>query len=78
MVKRKTKTAYESRLDYTRKNYDVYQISMPKGMREQLKSIARENGKSMNRFILECLEAQTGLKLTLDNALPWMNPETKK
>lgn len=72
MAKPKTKTDYEVNYGYRRKSYDVYQLSMPVGMREQLKTLAAENGQSLNRFILECVEEKTGLKLTLDNALPWI------
>lgn len=72
MAKPKTKTASQASNDYNRKNYDSFLVTVPKGMREQLKTLAAENGQSLNRFILECVEEKTGLKLTLDNALPWI------
>lgn len=77
MARPKTKTDYESNYEYRRKSYDVYQLSMPMGMREQLKALAAAEGKSLNRYILEAVESRSGLKLTLDNALPWIS-ETKK
>lgn len=58
--------------NYKRRVYDRMLITMPKGTREQLKAVADAAGVSVNRYILESVEARSGLKLTLDNALPWM------
>lgn len=78
MARPKTKTADESTREYKRKNYDSYLLQMPKGAREQIRDAAAAEGKTINRYILESIEQRSGLKLTLDNALPWMNPERKK
>jgi len=51
---------------------------MPKGAKEQLKAVAAEHGLSMTRYILQCVERDSGLKLTLGNALPWMQNTEKK
>lgn len=77
-AKPKTKTAYESKLEYARKSYDRMLLQMPKGAREQIKQKADALGISASRYILEAVEMRSGLKLTLDNALPWMNSENKK
>lgn len=79
MAKPKTKTAYESIREYEKANYAVYQLKFPKSAKEQLKALAAAEGQSLNRYILEAVEQRSGLKLTLDNALPWISTsETKK
>lgn len=78
MARPKTKTADESTREYKRKNYDTYLLQMQKGAREQIKAAAAAEGETLNRYILKAVEQRSGLKLTLDNALPWMNSEKKK
>jgi hypothetical protein len=78
MPKQKTKSAYESREEYARKSYDRLLLQMPKGAREQIAAKAAAAGVSTSRYILEAVESRSGLKLTLDNGLPWLNSETKK
>lgn len=63
---------------WEKKAYDKVLVRMPKGALEQIRAAADAAGVSVNRYILEALEARSGLKLTLDNALPWMNSETGK
>lgn len=63
---------------WEKKSYDKVLVRMPKGALEQIRAAADAAGVSVNRYILEALEARSGLKLTLDNALPWMNSETGK
>ncbi|MEY8320303.1 Arc family DNA-binding protein [Lachnospiraceae bacterium 46-61] len=36
---------------YTKANYDVFQIKMPKGKKEEIKNHAEQNGESVNSFI---------------------------
>ena len=60
---------------YISKNYDRINVTIPKGGREQIKRLAEENGESVNRFILKCIEAQTGISLTLDGELPYKRAE---
>lgn len=57
---------------YNYKTYDRVTIQMPKGTHEQIKALAAADGVSVNRYILDALEQKTGLKLTLDNTLPWL------
>ena len=56
---------------YNKRNYDIKAVSMPKGSIEKLKALADAEGISVNRYILEAIEARSGLKLTLDKELPW-------
>lgn len=56
---------------YKQRAYDRVLLQVPKGTREQLRKVAEAAGVSVNRYILEAVEARSGLKLTLDNALPW-------
>ena len=58
--------------EYRRRNYDQYNIQLPKGMKDELKKMASEDGVSLNRYILDAVEKKSGLKLTLDNTLPWV------
>ena len=51
---------------YDKKAYDKKLILIPKGTLEQLKEKATADGVSLNRYILEALEARSGLKLVLD------------
>ena len=57
---------------YAKNNYDRISVMIPKGMRDEIKKLAAAEGKSINRYAMEALEAKSGLKLTLDNVLPWM------
>lgn len=41
---------------YMRENYDVYQIRMPKGKKDAIKSFADSNGESINGFILRAID----------------------
>ena len=77
MAKPKTKTAYQSSLEYTRKSYDRILLQMPKGARERIAQKAAEAGISTSRYILESVEQRSGLKLTLDNGLPWIEQNRK-
>lgn len=58
--------------NYKRRNYDRMSLLLPKGAKEKLKEIADAEGISVTRYIHLALEEKSGLKLTLDNALPWM------
>jgi hypothetical protein len=78
MARPKTKSVYESRKEYAQKSYDRILLQMPKGARDQIAAKAAAAGISTSRYILEAVESRSGLKLTLDNALPWMNSENKK
>lgn len=51
---------------YQRKAHDSKLIKMRRGMMEQLQALADAEGVSLNRYILEAVEARSGLKLTLD------------
>ena len=66
------KTATQVKDDYNRRNYDCVLVKLPKGAKDELKRAAAEQGVSLNRYILESVEARSGLKLTLDNTLPWL------
>lgn len=77
MPKQKAKSAYESREEYARKAYDRILLQMPKGARDQIAAKAAAAGVSTSRYILEAVESRSGLKLTLDNGLPWIS-ENKK
>jgi len=52
--------------NYAKKIYDAFLVSMPKGKKAELRALADAEGMSLNRYILEAVEARSGLKLTLD------------
>ncbi len=41
---------------YMKENYDVYQIRMPKGKKEEIKAFADSKGKSLNKFVNEAID----------------------
>lgn len=41
---------------YMKNNYDVFQIRMPKGKKERIKTAAEGQGKSVNGFINEAID----------------------
>jgi len=48
----------EATARYNRKTYDRIDVIVKKGQREVLKDIAASQGKSLNRFILDAVEAE--------------------
>lgn len=40
------------------KKFDEIKIRIPKGKKEEYKCIATKKGKSMNQFIIECIEKE--------------------
>lgn len=61
--------------EYAKKNYKRIPVMIPKESADKLKVLANAEGVSMNRYIVEALEEKSGLKLTLDNALPWIQKD---
>lgn len=55
---------------YNEKKYDARTVFFPKGAVEQIKALAAADGVSVNRYILEAVEARSGIKLTLDGEFP--------
>lgn len=45
---------------YMKENYDVFQIRMPKGKKEIIKTAAENQGKSVNGFINEAIDERIG------------------
>lgn len=45
---------------YMKENYDVFQIRMPKGKKEIIKTAAENQGKSVNGFINEAIDEKIG------------------
>lgn len=72
------KTEYESKRAYEQRNYARVVLLVPKDAKEEIRALAKAEGVSVNRYILEAIEQRSGLHLTLDNALPWTNSENKK
>ncbi len=62
-------------MKYDTETYDRILLKVRKGLKGELKKLADADGVSLNRYILTALEEKSGLKLTLDNALPWISSE---
>lgn len=45
---------------YVKANYDLYQIKMPKGKKDDVKAIASATGESMNQYIINAVEQRMG------------------
>lgn len=45
---------------YMKENYDVYQIRMPKGKRDNIKAHAEAHGESVNGFINRAIDEAMG------------------
>lgn len=48
----------EATARYNKKAYDRISVVVPKGQRQALSDFAKKQGKSLNRFILDAVEAQ--------------------
>ena len=48
----------EATARYNKKAYDRINVIVRKGQREQIKAFAASQGKSLNRFICDAIEAQ--------------------
>ena len=42
--------------EYNRQKYDHVNLMIPKGMKEQIKALAKENGESMNEYIWKAVQ----------------------
>ena len=56
--------------DYIKNKYDRVSVVLPAGARAKLQQLAREAGISVNRYILEAVEARAGVPLALGEDLP--------
>lgn len=57
---------------YKKKNYDRILLQFPLGSRDRLRTLAAEAGfSSVNAYIADVLERETGEHFTLRGELPW-------
>ena len=61
-------TSYKAINKYAKANYDRIAVVVPKGSAEAIKAAAASENKSTNRYILEAIEAKSGLRLAMDSA----------
>ena len=52
----------EATARYNKKKYDRISLVVPKGQRQAIKDFAESQGKSLNRFICDAIEAQMNKK----------------
>lgn len=56
---------------YARAHYDKFLITVPSGVKEQLRAYAEKAGaKSLNAWITELLERETGIPIVLHGDFP--------
>lgn len=48
----------EATARYNKKTYDRINIIVHKGQRQRIKDVAASQGKSLNRFVLDAIEAE--------------------
>ena len=53
--------ATKAKNKYNAENYERISLSVPKGTKEKYKAIAETNGKSLNQFIIDCVEEKVKL-----------------
>ena len=51
-----TKAGQRAVNNYIKNNYDRVNLTMPKGKKEEYKKKADAAGKSLNQFIIDCIE----------------------
>lgn len=63
-----TRTYAQRQADYrySHRMYDKIGLTIPKGMKDELKKLAEAEGVSLSRYIVEAVEARSGLNLTLN------------
>jgi len=55
---------------YMKENYDVYQIRMPKGKKDDIKAVAAAAGESVNQYILNAVDQRISREAVGDHARP--------
>lgn len=55
-VKKKLEDRYNKQNDFNRNNYDRVSVMFPKGYKEEVKERAKQEGKSLNAFIIEAVQ----------------------
>ena len=58
------KKMYDS--EFEKNNYDKILIKIPKGKRDELRALAKDNGISMNRLFIEAVEDKYLISLSRD------------
>lgn len=64
---KKNRASIKSIAQYNKTNYDRIAVVVPKGSAEAIKAAAAAENKSTNRYILEAIEAKSGLRLAMDS-----------
>lgn len=56
-----TKSAQRAVNKYIKNNYDRFNLTLPKGYKSELMLLAKKDKKSLNQFILDCINQKTNL-----------------
>ena len=51
-----TKAGQKAVNKYISANYDRINVTVPKGKKDEYKAIAQAQGKSLNKFLIDCIE----------------------
>lgn len=56
-------------MEYKKRKYDRIELVVAQGVKDQLRQLAAAAGVSVNRYILEAVEARAGVPVTLGEEL---------
>lgn len=48
---------------YNKNNYDRLELVIPKGKKDELKQVAKDNGDTVNTYIIKCINNMVGCEL---------------
>lgn len=57
-----SKTSWQSKYQYDKKNYDNILLRTKKGFKDLIKTEAKKKKLSVNAFIVECIKKELNLK----------------
>lgn len=55
-AKQRLERQYKKQNDFNKQNYDRVSIMLPAGYREEVREIAKKQGKSLNGFVIEAIQ----------------------
>ena len=69
MPNKNKKVSNSAIMEYKKRKYDRIELVVAQGVKDQLRQLAAAAGVSINRYILEAVEARAGVPVTLGEEL---------
>ena len=69
MPNKNKKVSNSAIMEYKKRKYDRIELVVAQGVKDQLRQLAAAAGVSVNRYILEAVEARAGVPVTLGEEL---------